>query len=131
MSPLRVGQALLPVLLVALFVAAVFALRSDTMRVPPLTPAAVAGRTVTQKYVCVDCHTILGKGGTYGPDLTEAWSRFLVRSGGNEAVARSSMMAFLQHPSNATIDRRLMPNLKITPAEASALVDFLRWTSRR
>jgi cytochrome c2 len=99
--------------------------------VAPMTVSVTAGRATTQKYRCTDCHTILGHGGTYGPDLTRAWSRFLARAGGDEAVARSSMTAFLQHPPNATIDRRQMPDFKIAPAEASAVVDYLRWTSSR
>jgi cytochrome c551/c552 len=96
-----------------------------------MTPAAVAGHALTQKYRCTECHTILDRGGSYGPDLTKVWSRFLARAGGDEAVARSSILAFLQHPPNATIDRRGMPDLKLTPAEGGALVEFLRWTSRR
>jgi mono/diheme cytochrome c family protein len=97
----------------------------------PMTPAAVAGHALTQKYRCTECHTILDRGGSYGPDLTKTWSRFLARAGGDEAVARSSILAFLQHPPNATIDRRGMPDLKITPAEGRALVEFLRWTATR
>src|SRR6185436_3769681 len=99
--------------------------------VAPMTVSVTAGRATAQKYRCTDCHTILGSGATYGPDLTRAWNRFAARAGGDEAVARSSMTAFLQHPPNATIDRRQMPNFRMTPAEASAVVDYLRWTASR
>ncbi len=99
--------------------------------VAPVTVSVTAGRAVAQKYRCSDCHTILGSGATYGPDITRAWSRFVRRAGGDEAVARSSMMAFLQHPPNASIDRRQMPDFRMTPAEAGAVVDYLRWTASR
>lgn len=99
--------------------------------VAPVTVSVTAGRATAQKYRCTDCHTILGDGGTYGPDLTRAWLRFVRRAGGDETVARSALMAFLQHPSNATVDRRQMPDFRMTPVEAGAVVDYLRWTSSR
>ena len=99
--------------------------------VAPANVSVTAGRATMQKYRCTDCHSILGDGGTYGPDITHAWQRFVRRAGGNEAVARSAMMAFLQHPSNASIDRRQMPDFWMTPVEASAVVDYLRWTASR
>jgi nitric oxide reductase subunit C len=99
--------------------------------VAPVKVSVTAGRATAQKYRCTDCHTILGEGGTYGPDITRVWQRFLRNAGGNETVARSSMMAFLQHPSNASIDRRQMPDFRMTPVEASAVVDYLRWTANR
>lgn len=97
--------------------------------VAPMPLSVTAGRATTQRYHCTDCHTIAGNGATYGPDLTKAWSRFLTRANGDEAVARSSMIAFLQHPPNASIDRRQMPNFRMTAAEANAVVDYLRWTA--
>jgi len=121
--------------------AAVLAAAAATLFVSTRTPAVAlaapapvsvtAGRATTQKYRCTDCHTILGSGATYGPDITQAWSRFVARAGGDEAVARSSMMAFLQHPPNASIDRRQMPSFQMTPMEAGAVVDYLQWTSSR
>jgi mono/diheme cytochrome c family protein len=99
--------------------------------VAPMPMSVTAGRATTQKYRCIDCHTILGNGATYAPDITRAWNRFAARAGGDEAVARASMMAFLQHPPNATVDRRQMPDFRMTPAEASAVVDYLRWTASR
>src|SRR5690349_7518965 len=99
----------------------------DPAAAPATSTAVTLGRATTQRYRCTDCHTILGSGATYGPDITRAWSRFVARAGGDEAVARSSMMAFLQHPPNASIDRRQMPNFRMSPAEAGAVVDYLRW----
>jgi mono/diheme cytochrome c family protein len=89
------------------------------------------GRATAQKYRCIECHTIGGDGAAYAPDITRAWTRFVRRAGGDEEVARSSMLAFLQHPPNATIDRRQMPDFRMTPAEAGAVVDYLRWTASR
>lgn len=98
---------------------------------PPPSMSVTIGRATAQKYRCTDCHTIGGRGATYGPDITLAWERFLQRAGGDETRARSSMLAFLQHPRNATVDGRQMPDFRMTPDEASAVVEYLRWTAAR
>ncbi|MFN2128464.1 MAG: cytochrome C, partial [Anaerolineales bacterium] len=38
-----------------------------------LSENVVAGKRVFQKYNCNDCHTILGFGGYYAPDLTKVY----------------------------------------------------------
>ncbi|MGQ9834912.1 MAG: c-type cytochrome [Thermoanaerobaculaceae bacterium] len=35
----------------------------------------MAGKRAFEKYNCNDCHTILGFGGYYAPDLTRAYQR--------------------------------------------------------
>lgn len=35
-----------------------------------LSPDAVEGKRIWQQYDCNDCHTILGIGGYYAPDVT-------------------------------------------------------------
>jgi nitric oxide reductase subunit C len=44
-----------------------------------LSPEVSAGKWVWQKHNCNDCHTILGIGGYYAPDMTKVMSR---RDGG-------------------------------------------------
>ena len=117
--------------LAAVAAALAFAACGDRVAAPRPSMNVTIGRATAQKYRCTDCHTIGGYGARYGPDITLAWNRFLRRAGGNEEVARSAMLAFLQHPSNASVDRRQMPDFRMTPAEASAVVESLRWTASR
>ncbi len=93
-----------------------------------LTASVRAGKVAWQKYLCVDCHTILGNGAYYATDLTRAWNRFLDRAGGDPKVARASMIAFLRNPPQATSSRRGMPDV-VSDADAASLADFLQWTS--
>ena len=95
-----------------------------------LTPAVVAGKLVWQKYVCIDCHTLLGNGAYYGPDLTKTWDRFVARSGGDDAAARAAMVGFITNPPQATSERRGMPKLGISGEEAEQLVAFFGWLAR-
>jgi mono/diheme cytochrome c family protein len=84
---------------------------------------------VWQKYLCIDCHTILGNGAYYGPDLTKSWTRFVDRAHGDPSSARLALAAYLRHPPGATASRRGMPDVKMSEAEAAALTEFLKWTS--
>ena len=40
-----------------------------------LSPQVVAGKKVWHKYNCNDCHTILGFGSYYAPDMTKVYWR--------------------------------------------------------
>lgn len=83
-----------------------------------LTEQVVAGKRVWHRYNCNDCHTILGFGSYYAPDLTKAyWRR------GADGIA-----AVVRTPERFTTWRK-MPRLPVTDQELEALVAFLRWTS--
>jgi nitric oxide reductase subunit C len=87
------------------------------------------GKKVIQGRNCMNCHTLLGNGAYYAPDLTKAW---LDPSWGAEVARESLMLAFLQDPtSNARTfgTGRRMPNLKLTEDEAKAVIAYLKWMS--
>src|SRR5512143_405208 len=85
-----------------------------------LSDNVVAGKRVFEKYNCNDCHTILGFGGYYAPDLTRAYKRL-----GEDAVRLR-----LEAPEKVFADSyRKMPQQHLKPAEIERVVDFLRWVS--
>ncbi len=78
----------------------------------------IAGKRVFEKYNCNDCHTILGFGGYYAPDLTRAYKRL-----GEDAIRLR-----VASPETAFADSyRKMPQQHVKPEEIERLVDFLRW----
>ena len=86
------------------------------------------GKLNVQSKNCMECHTLLGNGAYYAPDLTKAW---LDPMWGSKEVREQSMVDFLMDPSDKLhngIGRR-MPKLKITQEEAKATVAFLKWMS--
>lgn len=87
------------------------------------------GKKTVQSKNCMNCHTLLGNGAYYAPDLTKAW----LDPGWLDAGARENLMlAFLQDPvKNARKNgsNRRMPNLGITEEEARGIVAFLKWMS--
>ena len=86
------------------------------------------GKLTTQAKNCMECHTLLGNGAYYAPDLTKAW---LDPSWGSKEVREQSMVDFLMDPSDKLHNGlgRKMPKLGITQEEARATVAFLKWMS--
>jgi nitric oxide reductase subunit C len=80
----------------------------------------VAGKRAFEKHNCNDCHTILGFGAYYAPDLTRAYARL-----GEDAVRRR-----LEAPEVVfSASYRKMPQQHLPKAEIEDLVAFLRWVS--
>ncbi len=87
------------------------------------------GKKTTQAKNCMNCHTLLGNGAYYAPDLTKAW---LDPGWGSASVREELMIRFLMDPANNARSfgsGRKMPNLGITEEEARGVVAFLKWMS--
>jgi nitric oxide reductase subunit C len=87
------------------------------------------GKMTTQAKNCMNCHTLLGNGAYYAPDLTKAW---LDPAWGAEVVREQLMIDFLMDPEKNARGfgtGRKMPNLDITEEEARGIVAFLKWMS--
>jgi len=93
------------------------------------------GKLTSQAKNCMNCHTLLGNGAYYAPDLTKAWLDPAWQNGGpmqamtGKSTTEEAMAEFLQHPSQYPTHARMMPNLNITADEAKGLVAFLKHMS--
>ncbi len=84
-----------------------------------LDPQVASGKWVWQKYNCNDCHTILGIGGYYAPDVTKVMSY-------RDA---DWMKRFLKDPQAVWPAARKMPNLHLKEEEISDVIVFLSWVN--
>lgn len=41
-----------------------------------MTDSVVAGKEVWEEHNCINCHTILGEGAYFGPEMGNVWTRF-------------------------------------------------------
>ncbi|MDD2399077.1 MAG: cytochrome c [Sulfurovum sp.] len=93
------------------------------------------GKLTSQAKNCMNCHTLLGNGGYYAPDLTKAWLDPAWKDGGplqgmtGKNTKEEAMAEFLMHPSQYPTHARMMPDLGITAEEAKGLVAFLKHMS--
>ncbi len=85
-----------------------------------LSDQVVEGKRAWQKYNCNDCHTILGFGGYYAPDMTKSYKR-LGEVGIRDRVTKPEV-AFAQ-------SWRKMPQQNLSQKEVGDLVAFLRWVN--
>ena len=101
---------------------------NTTARLPKLdhreniTPLVAQGKLLWEKYDCIGCHTLLGEGAYFAPELGNVYKRF-----GN---SKEAIIAFIKsRPVNGIPGRRSMPQFKMTDQELNALAEFLKWTS--
>jgi len=93
------------------------------------------GKLTSQSKNCMNCHTLLGNGAYYAPDLTKAWLDPAWKDGGplqgmtGKSTKEEAMAEFLMHPSTYPTHARMMPELGITAEEAKGLVAFLKHMS--
>ena len=96
----------------------------DTMgkldkRAPVITAEVDAGKKVWHKYDCIGCHTILGNGSYFAPDMTKATVR----------KPREYLKKFIMNP-RAIRPEAAMPVLGLSEKEADDLMAFLDWMSK-
>ena len=87
------------------------------------------GKLTFQAKNCMNCHTILGNGAYFAPDLTKSW---LDPAWAGESAREGLMERFLLDPTTNARGygtTRRMPNLGLTIDEARAVIAFLKWTS--
>ena len=82
-----------------------------------ITPAVARGKDLWDHSNCMGCHTLLGEGGYYAPELTRVYRR----------RGPDFIRAMLRNPEAMYPGQRRMQNYHFTEAQFDDLVAFLRW----
>jgi nitric oxide reductase subunit C len=92
-----------------------------------LTPAVERGKRVWEKHACINCHTILGEGAYFAPELGNVFLRF----GGDKdpQAARDAIRDWIKSQPSGTPGRRQMPNFHLNDQELDDIAAFLEWVS--
>ena len=93
-----------------------------------LTESVVRGKDIWEKNSCINCHTILGEGAYFAPELGNVW----VRYGGVEDAegAHDGIKAWIESMPSGIEGRRQMPKYDFTDEEMTDLINFFEWVSR-
>ena len=83
-----------------------------------LSEEVVQGKRVWQKYNCNDCHTILGFGGYYAPDMTKVYNR--IGTVGIQERLKKPEVVFAK-------SWRKMPQQNLKDDEIKQLIAFFKW----
>lgn len=85
-----------------------------------ITFNAIEGKKTFEQYQCMGCHTIVGNGAYFGPDLTNAYDRM----GGSDAALSGFMLV--------GVPPKGMPPMKdrgMDPEDAARTAAFLKYAS--
>ena len=88
-----------------------------------ITAQVSHGKDVWHKYNCVNCHTLMGEGAYYAPDLTKI----------TQLRGEAYLQAYMRDPSKFYDEqrhRRLMPKQNLAADEITDLIAFLDWVSK-
>ena len=111
-----------------------FALTFDTVKQIPersnevdMTHSVIEGKEIWEKNNCVGCHTLMGEGAYYAPELMNVFNR---RAGGDEVAFKGYMQGWMASQPLDIPHRRKMPQFNLSEEEVNSLADFLIWTSK-
>jgi len=82
-----------------------------------LTESVVRGKEIFDKNNCMGCHTIMGEGGYYAPELTK-----VIERRGEEWIK-----IFIKDPQAMYPGKRKMPKYDFTEQEVEDLLSFFTW----
>lgn len=122
------GSAFFLVVFVALTVHSHIYMRRSSTDAPTLTEGVARGKHVWERNACINCHSLLGEGAYFAPELGNVWVRYNGRE--DAEGARAALIAWMQSQPSGVPGRRQMPNFHLNDQELNDLVDFLEWTSR-
>jgi nitric oxide reductase subunit C len=110
------------------------ALTVDTVKQVPklsqaqnLTESVALGKKVWENNNCVGCHTILGEGAYYAPELGNVFQRM---GSSDEQTFKNYLSGWMAAQPLQIPDRRKMPQFHLTDEQVNNLADFLIWTSK-
>jgi nitric oxide reductase subunit C len=86
-----------------------------------LTEKVAMGKRLWETNNCIGCHTLLGEGAYFAPELGNVYTRL----GGKEGI-----IGFIQsRPKDGIPGRRSMPQFNFSDEELDAIAEFLKYTS--
>jgi nitric oxide reductase subunit C len=92
-----------------------------------LTDSVKAGKHVWEKHACVNCHSILGEGAYFAPEVGNVMERWGVLD--DPEGAFETLKGWMEAQPTGIEGRRQMPNFNLSDEEIRNLSDFLLWTN--
>jgi len=87
-----------------------------------ITEKVALGKRLWEENDCIGCHTLLGEGAYFAPELGNVYVRF----GKNKDAIKGFIAS---RPKNGVPGRRSMPQFNFTDEELDAIAEFLKYTS--
>ncbi len=91
----------------------------ERSRAAEITPAVVRGKHIWETRNCIGCHTLLGEGAYFAPELGNVYTR----------RGPDFIKAWMQAQPTGAPGRRQMPQFHLNDDQLNDLVEFLKWTN--
>lgn len=93
-----------------------------------ITESVASGKHVWEKHACINCHSILGEGAYYAPEVGNVMTRWGVLD--DPEGAFETLKAWMEAMPTGIEGRRQMPNFNLSDKEIRDLANFLIWTDK-
>ena len=93
--------------------------KRDHHKQQSLTPEVIRGKHIWEVNNCIGCHTLLGEGAYFAPELGNVYTRR-----GGEFIK-----VWIKTQPTGVPGRRQMPQFNLSDQELDDMVAFLKWTS--
>jgi len=87
-----------------------------------ITEEVALGKMVWETNNCIGCHTLLGEGAYFAPELGNVYTRY-----GNSTEAIKAFIA--SRPKEGVPGRRSMPQFNLSEEDLNAVAEFLKYAS--
>lgn len=103
-------------------------IRTTSTDAAGLTDSVAAGKHIWEKNACINCHTLLGEGAYFAPELANVMTRWGVAD--DPEAAYDALKGWMDAMPTGIEGRRQMPQFNLTEQEYRELTDFLLWTNK-
>jgi nitric oxide reductase subunit C len=93
-----------------------------------LTDSVAAGKRIWEEKGCINCHSILGEGAYFAPELANVMTRWGVADDPQGAL--DALKGWMDAMPTGIEGRRQMPQFNLTDQDYRELADFLLWTNK-
>ena len=120
------GSLFFIIIFVGLSAQSHFHIVNNSTNAETLTDSVRAGKRVWEEKACINCHTIMGEGAYFAPELMNVMTRWGIEPGDHEG-AKDSLAAWMDAMPTGIEGRRQMPQFNLSDEEYQNLADFLLW----
>lgn len=98
---------------------------TTSTNVETLTHEVAMGKKVWEDKACINCHTLLGEGAYFAPELVNVMTRWGVDD--DPEAAFETLKGWMESQPTGIEGRRQMPNFNLSDDEIRHLAEFFLW----